>query len=125
MRNDLDLTRKILENIRAREDLRPRVVEIPDYDPTLVARHVERLHDDRLIEGSKMEPISKQVSVVLVRDMTSAGHQFLSAIESGDIWARMKSALDPTELGALSLREIASIAGELAIKGVKKKLGLD
>ena len=125
MQNDIDLVRKILESIRDREDLWPREVEIADYDPLVVARHVERLHDDKLIDGTVHRPMSEPVAKVKVRDMTSAGHEFLSALESGDVWQRLKSALNPTELSALSFRELAGIAKELAGKAIRRKLGLD
>lgn len=124
MRNDLDLTRKILESIRDRQDVWPRSVRIAGYDELVVNRHVERLHDDGLIEGPRAHSISDQVATIKVRDLTSAGHQFLSALESGDVWARLKAALDPAELGALSLRELAGIAKELAMRAARQKLGL-
>lgn len=125
MKNDLDLTRKILESIRDRQDLWPKPVSIAGYDEVLVARHVERLHDDRLIEGTRVHVLESQVAEISVRDMTSAGHEFLAALESGDVWVRLKSALSPTELSALSLRELAGIAKELAIQAVRRKVGLD
>lgn len=125
MRNDLDLTRKILESIRERVDLWPRAVDLAGYEPIIVARHVERLHDDGLIEGAKSRGFSDQVATVLVRDLTSSGHQFLSALESGDVWARLKSTLSLTELSAVSFKELASIAKDLASRAIRHKLGLD
>lgn len=124
MQNDLDLTRKILEEIRARADLWPRKVEIAGYDELIVARHVERLHEDGLVEGPKSRGMSDQAATILVRDLTTAGHQFLSALESGDVWARLKSALSPSELGTLSLKGLASIAKDLAERAIRQKLGL-
>lgn len=124
MQNDLDLTRKILEAVRDREDLWPRAVEISGYDPLVLARHIERLHDDRLIEGTRGRGYD-QVDLIKVTDLTTSGHNFLNALESGDTWSRLKSALSPSELGALSMRQLAGIAGEIAEKAIKKKLGLD
>lgn len=125
MQNDLDLTRKILESVRDREDLWPRKVEIAGYEPLMVDRHVERLHDDRMLEGPRFRSTADAVATVKVTDLTSAGHQFLAAMESGDVWARLKSALSPTELAAMSFSELAGIAKELAARAIKKKLGLD
>lgn len=125
MRNDIDLVRTLLETIRDRQDLWPKPVTLAGYDAIVVARHIERLYDDGLIDGSAHRPIAEQVATIHVRDLTSAGHEFLSALESGDVWQRLKTALNPTELGALSFREIASLAKELAVKGIKKKLGLE
>ncbi len=125
MQHDIDLVRKILESIRDRTELWPRPVEIPGYDELVVARHLERLHDDGLIEGVRHRSVSKQVSDIKVSDLTSAGHEFLSALESGDVWERLKSALNPSEIGALSFRELAGIAKDLATKAIRRKLGLD
>lgn len=125
MQNDLDLMRAILESVRDRQDLRYRRVELAGYDQLLVGRHVERLYDDGMLDGTKTTMISEPVARIAVRDLTKAGHQFLSAMESGDVWARLKSALSPTEISALSLRELAGIAKELAAKAIRKKLGLD
>lgn len=125
MKNDLDLTRKILESIRDRQDVWPKPVSIAGYDEVLVARHVERLHDDGLIEGPRTQLLSDPTAEILVKDMTSAGHEFLAALESSDVWARLKSALSPAELSAMSFRELAGIAKELALKAARKKLGLD
>lgn len=125
VQNDLDLTRKILESIRARQDVWPKEVSMPDYDPAVVARHVERLHDDGLVEGPSIRLYENPSKNVQVRDLTSAGHEFLSAMESGDVWTKLKSALSPTELSAMSLRELASIAKELAVQAARRKLGLE
>lgn len=125
MQNDLDLTRKIFESVRARNDLWPRAVEIAGYEPLVVSRHVERLYRDGMLDGKSEVAMSDQVSEVMVTDLTTAGHRFLAAMESGDVWARLKSALNPSELAALSFKELAGIAGELTMRAVRKKLGLD
>lgn len=125
MRNDLELTRDILESICDRSDLRPRKIEIAGYDSLVVDRHVERLHDDGMIEGPRGRVLSRQVSDIKVTDLTTAGHQFLAAMESGDVWEQLRSALSPTELSALTFRELAGIAKDLAEKAIRKKLGLD
>jgi hypothetical protein len=125
MQNDIDLLRKILETVRDRADVWPREVDVPGYDQLLVARHVERLHEDGLIDGSTHRPAAEPVASIKVRDLTSAGHEFLSALESGDVWHRIKTALNPKEIGALSLKELAGIAKELAAKAIRRKLGLD
>ncbi|MCW1920843.1 DUF2513 domain-containing protein [Rhodobacter sp. KR11] len=125
MKNDIDLIRAILTAVRDRNDLQPKAVTVPDFDPMLVARHVERLTEDGMLDGISFKPLSRPVSDVLVRDLTTDGHNFLAALEAQDVWARLKSALSPTELGALSLKKLAGLAGELAEKAIRKKLGLD
>ena len=43
MKRDMELIRKILAQIKARDTLGYRSIEIPDTDPAIVARHVELL----------------------------------------------------------------------------------
>ena len=43
MKRDMELIRKILAQIKARDTLGYRPIEIPDTDPAIVARHVELL----------------------------------------------------------------------------------
>lgn len=124
MRNDLDITRAILEQVRDRKDLWPQEVTLPGKDPLVVSRHIERLFEDGMLDGEADQLMGSFVSTVYVRDLTSAGHQFLSALEAGDIWARLKATLKPSELGALSLKQLATIAGDLAEQQIRKKLGL-
>ncbi|WP_193746558.1 DUF2513 domain-containing protein [Ruegeria sp. ANG-R] len=124
MQNDIELTRKILIAIREKDNLRPAPIQVPGYEPVLVMRHVIRLHDDGMIEGTVSEALGMEAPLVFVSDMTTAGHNFLAAIEQQDIWNRLNSTLNPAELAAFSLREIAGLAKELALAAAKKKLGL-
>ncbi|MBB6306213.1 DUF2513 domain-containing protein [Xanthobacter tagetidis] len=125
MKNDVELTKTILRKIRDRADTSPKELQIEGFDPELVARHVERLHDDGLIVGTRFRTYDSPADRVLVRDLTTDGHLFLNAIETGDVWARIKAALSPSEIGSISLRELGDIARELASKAIKKKMGLD
>lgn len=101
-------------------------VEIAGWREEMVARHVERLCDDGLLDRERtVGHWIDETPDYYVRDLTSAGHEFLNAIRSGDVIERLKSALKPSELGALSMKKIAGIAGELMEKSIRKKLGLD
>lgn len=124
MRNDLELTRKILSAIREKNDLHPAPIQIPGYEPTLVKRHIKRLYDDEMIEGMFQETLSMEAPVVFVTDMTTAGHSFLALLEQQDVWNKLTSALSPSELAAFSLRELTGLAKEVALNAAKKKLGL-
>ncbi len=128
MRNDLDLIRAILEEVERRDTASAEVVEVAGWPEHVVARHVERLCNDGVLDFSgtipPMDP-SQEWNYYLVRDLTTPGHEFLNAIRSGDVLQRLKSALKPSELGALSLKKLAGIAGELAEQAIRKKLGLD
>lgn len=128
MKNDLDLIRAILEEVERRETASADAVEIAGWPEHVVARHVERLCKDGMLEyAGKVAPTDPALewNYYLVRDLTTQGHEFLNAIRSGDVLQRLKSALKPSELGALSLKKLAGIAGELAEQAIRKKLGLD
>jgi hypothetical protein len=68
----------------------------------VVALHVSRLHEDGLLCGEARQLLGTPIASVHVRDLTSAGHRFLAALETGDIWARIKDTLYLSELGALA-----------------------
>lgn len=125
MKNDLDLMRQILETVRNREDVLPKAVEIPGNDPVVVARHVERLYNDGMVDGFPKHFLSDSCPTIEVRDLTTAGHQLLSALESEDVWSQLKTAVNPKNLGALSVKRLARLAGDLAEKSIRKQLGLD
>lgn len=125
MQNNVDLIRAILAEIRDREDLRPREVNIQNYDPLVVSRHVERLFDDGMIDGMAEISLKAGVKSVMVKDLTSNGHAFLASLESQDVWEQIKSVLSPSEIGRLSMKQLGRLAGDLAEKAVRRKLGLD
>jgi len=117
MQNDIELTRKILTAIHEKDNLRPAQIEIQGYDPVLVERHVTRLRDDGLIEGIKYADLP-----ISVTDMTTAGHNAFAALKQKDIWNQLTSALNPEELAAFSMREVAGLVKDLAVAAAKKKL---
>ena len=126
MKNDLDLIRAILEEVESWEYANPNVVEVAGWPEHVVARHVERLGKDGLLEnsGQFIAGDFSDPAHLIVRDLTSRGHEFLGAIRSGDVLERLKSALKPSELAALSMGKLANLAGELAEQAIRKKLGL-
>ncbi|SMO78884.1 DUF2513 domain-containing protein [Paracoccus laeviglucosivorans] len=127
MKNDLDLIRAILLEVEARNTATAEVVEISGWPERLVARHVERLCQDGLLDytnGYWAGDEGDDVKEYLVKDLSTRGHQFLGALRSGDVLQRLKSALKPSELAALSFGKLAQIAGELAEKIIRQKLGL-
>lgn len=124
MKNDIELTRAILVSIRERENLRPAPVILHDYEPVLVMRHVKRLYDDEMIEGHVNDGVGMEAPMVFVTDMTTAGHNFLGALEDKQVWERLKSALSPEELAQVPLKTLAKIAWELAEKKIREKLGV-
>ncbi len=124
VRNDVELTCKILAVIREKDSLRAAPVQIEGYEPVFVMRHVKRLYDDGMIEGRVSDAVGMEAPIVFVTDMTTDGHNFLAALEQCDIWNQLTQALSPGELAAFSMREIAGLVKELALTAAKKKLGL-
>lgn len=122
--NDLVLIREILGAVRDKEYLKPRPIQIEGYEPVLVMRHVKRLYDDNLLEGTVSQAIGLEAPMVLVTDLTTAGHNFLAALEQETVWNRLSKVLSPTELASLTWEQIAELAKELAFTAIKKKLGL-
>lgn len=126
MKNDLDLIRAILEEVEGWPNTDGKIVEVAGWPEEVVSRHVERLCNDRLLDyRTKASDISRGITFYLVMDMSSKGHELLGALRSGDVLERLKSALKPSELAALSFGKLAGIASELAERAIRKKLGLD
>lgn len=126
MKNDLDLIRAILEEVEGWASNEGKMVELAGWPIALVARHVERLCDDGLLDyRTKVPDISEGITFTLVTDMSTKGHEFLGALRSGDVLERIKASLKPSELASLSFGKLAGIAGELAERAIRKKLGLD
>lgn len=124
MNNNIDLIHAILKEVGGWTSLEPRQVEIPGYDPLLVARHVERLTQDGLIDGVIVSAVLGREIEVDVRDLTSAGHNFLAALNQQVVWEKIKNQLKPSELAALSVAALAKIATDLVLQEVRKKVGL-
>lgn len=124
VQNDIELTRKILGAIRDKSTLRPAPIQVQGYEPVLVMRHVKRLHDDGMIEGNVTSTLGSEAPMVFVTDMTTDGHNFLAALEQGELWNQLTAALSPTEIGTFSFSQLAGLAKELALVAAKKKLGL-
>ncbi len=125
MRNDIDVIRAILVDVRDRQDLWPRPVSLSGYDDLVVARHCERLFEDGLLDGYLCPLLGEQFVQIDVRDLTSAGHNFLAALETDGVWARLKANLKPAEMAALPLKRLAGVATDLAERVVRDTLGLN
>lgn len=126
LKNSLDLIRAILEEVENWPNADGKVVELAGWPEEMVSRHVERLCNDGLLDyRSKVSDLESGQTFYFVMDMSSKGHEFLGALRSGDVLERLKSALKPSELAALSFGKLSGIAGELAERAIRKKLGLD
>ena len=125
MQNNIDLIRAILIQIRDRDSLDLREVEITVFDQIVINRHAERLYEDGFIDGTRIERDPHKGDMVLARDLTSAGHAYLTALENDGVWKKLRSTLSPAEIGMLSMQQLAGLAGDLAFKAMRRKLGLE
>ena len=124
MTRDMELIRKIILEIQHRNDVRPATMSIDGYDDIVVARHLELLMDANLIEGVKSAPISTPHAIIMVKDMTWAGHDFAAAIENDGVWNKIKQAFPAKELATMPLSVLKSAGVALLEQYAKAKLGL-
>jgi len=124
MTRDMELIRKIVAEIRARDTTRPQTLDILDVDPAVLARHIELLHDAGLIEAIKSEPFNAPYPTIMVKDLSWAGHDFAAAIENEGVWSKIKQAFSAKELSALPLSVVKTVGIGLLEQLAKAKLGL-
>jgi hypothetical protein len=124
MQRDMNLVRKIMLSVQSRGDVFPKNVKIDDVDDEILGRHVEMLFDAGFLDGSKMQSISLSYHIVLVRDLSWGGHDFIDAISKDGVWQKLKETFSPTELSTMPLKVLkdASIACFTSI--VKARMGL-
>jgi hypothetical protein len=120
----MELIRKILLEIQGRKDVSMTMMTILGYEDIVVARHLELLMDAGLIDGVKSAPISAPHSIILVKDMTWAGHDFAAAIENDGVWSKIKQAFPAKELATMPLSVLKSAGVALLEQYAKAKLGL-
>jgi hypothetical protein len=123
MTRDMELIRKLLE-IQGRKDVSPTMINIPGYEDLVVARHLELLMEAGLIDGIKSAPISAPHSIIMVKDMTWAGHDFVAAIENDSVWSKIKQSFPTKELATMPLSVLKSAGVALLEQYAKAKLGL-
>jgi hypothetical protein len=124
MTRDMELIRKIFAEIRARKDAHPGTVEIPGAEEWIVARHLELLLGAGLVEGSSSRALGPNPPIVVVTDLTMAGHDFAATLSNDGVWEKLKKSYSPSELATLPLRIVQSVATDLLMQWAKAKAGL-
>jgi Hypothetical protein (DUF2513) len=125
MNRDMSIIRRIFAEIRARNDIIPRTVEIPDIEGWRVDRHVELLTDAGFIDGlSGGGAYNDLAPKIAVRDLTTSGHDFAAALETEGVWQDLKGKFTAAEFAALPLKVVQGVAGELLMSWAKKKAGV-
>jgi hypothetical protein len=57
MTRDMERIRKIFAQIKSWSSVDLQAIDMPDVDPSILARHIEMLHDAGLIEAQKSAPL--------------------------------------------------------------------
>lgn len=103
----------------------PKAIKVEGHDSTVVSRHIEMLYDDGRIEGFASSTMATAVKDIMIKDTSLDGHHLLAALRSDTVFAKLKSALSPSVLSVLTLKQIAFLASEVRLKAARNTLGLD
>jgi hypothetical protein len=121
MKRDLDLIREILLHIESGQEYdgtrefcstTPEEMGLTGYTPEEFFYHCTLLIEDGYIDGAAT------IVNIVVRRLTSRGHDFLDDIRDPGVWKKVK-----TQLGGLPGVALTVVA-ELAKGEIKKHLGL-
>ena len=119
MRRDMDLVRAILIAVEAHPDgFAPSEIAIEGYSPEQIGYHATIMSEAGLVEAEVDGTIGGSGPMARIDRLTWAGHQFLDASRSPDIWSQAKSFIAKT--GGASLEVWQSVLTDL----VKKSLGV-
>jgi Hypothetical protein (DUF2513) len=124
MTRDMELIRKILLEIKGRENVRMSTMTIPGYEDWVLARHLELLLEAGLIDGLKSAPLSEPYPTIMVKDLTWEGHDFLAAVENDGVWSRIKETFSAKELAAMPLSILKGASLAVLQHVVMAKLGM-
>lgn len=125
MQRDMDLVRKIMLEVRSRDDVEPRTVEIDGVDDITLGRHVEMLFDAGFLEGLELRTtLASSYRVISVTDLSWDGHEFIDAISKDGVWQKLKETFSPAEMGTMPLKVIKDAAIAWFTSIVKARLGL-
>lgn len=120
MKRDMDLVRKVLVGVEARND--PFSFEelvIAGHEPAEVSGHLEMLAEAGYVEVTDLTTMGSKYREFAPKRLTWAGHEFLDSVRSESVWADVKKKV-MNEGGALPLEVIKA----LAIATLKGHLGL-
>jgi Hypothetical protein (DUF2513) len=112
MKRDMDLARKILEQVEEKDDGEHQItLEIPEYPTNQVHYNVKLLKQHGLLEaidcstfeGAHWMPVS----------LTWEGHEFLDAIRNDTVWQKVKEAVKE-QGGSITFEALKLLALKLA-----------
>lgn len=120
MTRDMDLVRKILVGVEARND--PFSFEelvIDGHEPAEVSGHLEMLAEAGYVEVTDLTTMGTSYRKLCPKRLTWAGHEFLDSVRNESVWIDVKKKIT-SQGGALPLEIIKA----LAIAALKGHLGL-
>lgn len=118
MKRDMELLRSILLEIESTD----RLSGAPVIEDRAIVGHLLLLSEAGLIDGMEVIQAGDGSTSVLILPflrITSAGHDFLDAIRSDEVWTQTKSRIATAGVGVT-----LAVITELATAFVKEKLGL-
>jgi hypothetical protein len=118
----MEIIRKILFAIQAKEGFEPKQIELDEGDSSVVARHIELLYRAGFLDGTMTGTVSRGCYLVFVRDLSWEGHEFLSNISKAEVWEKLRNALGPDGLSTLSWDVLKEAAKAAASEWVKKRV---
>jgi hypothetical protein len=124
MTRDMELVRRIIVAVQSRKDISPQSLEVSGYDETTVARHLEMLIKADYVEGIVSRPTSVPHPLILVTDLSWAGHDLAAAIINEGVWQKIKQSYSAGELATMPLDIIKKVGVGLLAKWAESKAGL-
>jgi hypothetical protein len=124
LKRDMELVRRILLHVEAKETLHPEQITFDDVDHEVLGRHVEMLHSEDLIEGRAVQLTHLSYDRIEVTDLTWEGHDFAAALREETVWQKLKQQLTPAQLMSVPLAVLKPLAIGLLEKLLRSQVGL-
>jgi Hypothetical protein (DUF2513) len=124
MTRNMELIRKIILAIQARQEVVLVPLEIPGVDPAILARHVEMLLDAGLIEGVKLGGYNAPLPTIQIKDLSWAGHEFASALGNDNVWSKIKQQFSGTEIVKMPFSVLKDVGIGILTEMAKQQAGL-
>lgn len=112
MTRDMELVRRILLAIKARQSVEFAPLDLPDVSKVVLLRHLEMLEHEKLIEA-KIRRSGPDVNAVWVKDMTWDGHDLIGILENETVWGKIKQSFTPAQFATLTLSTIKNVGTQL------------
>ena len=127
MTRDMELIRRILLEIKSRKNAKPRQVSLDGIEQSTLLRHVEMLCRSGFVETQGDIHYSSMIGepdMILVTDMSWAGHDFLAVLENEGVWNKLKSSISPANLASMPLDVMKTVGVGLLTKWAMGEVGL-